>query len=878
MPEDTPAKIDGLNFRRSVTLALVLPLALMTLLAGLFLWQIVRLVNAEERVEHTDQVISRANTSQKLLIDMETGVRGYLITGNLDYLEPYNSASVQVGPALDDLKRLVSDNPTQVQRLEQIRTGYVTWSGYAEEVLSQRKSGGDYVLPVARGRGKRQMDAMRNLFQDFIGDEESLRTQRANATHAATRLTIVSGSGLALIVGLLLAFYTRRQLYSLSSSHERALSAEREQRELVRQERELLQVTLSSIGDAVIATDGEGKITFMNPIAEAVTGWTASEATGKALPEVFHVINEESRAEVESPVAKILREGVVVGLANHTALIARDGTEVPIADSGAPIRGVNGDIIGVVLVFRDVTEHKRAEEEFNRLQRRSIRILESVTDAFVAIDREWRFIYANPQAARILQRTPDELLGRKVWEVFPEAVDSNHYNELNRAMRDNVPVQFEEYYALLNAWAEVHVYPSDGGLSIYFQDISERKQQEQQRAELLANAQRAQKLAEEANRFKDEFLATLSHELRTPLTSIIGWVKMLRGDLVQEPLRSQALQTIERNADAQKQLIEDLMDVSRIITGKFRLDVRRVNLVSVIEAAIDTVRPAADAKGITIEQALDQSAGPVAGDPDRLQQVVWNLLSNAIKFSNKAGHIQVRLEPVESHVEVTVSDEGQGIDPQFLPNVFDRFRQADSSITRQKGGLGLGLAIARHLIELHGGTIQASSDGEGRGATFTIQLPVMAIQRDEDSAERMYPRLETAREPGYLRPDLVGVRVLVVDDEPDTRVLLKVALAQYGAEVKSAASAPEGLTLIQEFRPNVLIADIGMPEEDGYQFIKRVRALPETRGGRTPAAALTAYARLDDRMNALAQGFQVHIAKPINPDELALVVASLAER
>jgi PAS domain S-box-containing protein len=722
------------------------------------------------------------------------------------------------------------------------------------------------------------MDAMRNLFQDFIGDEESLRTQRANATHAATRLTIVSGSGLALIVGLLLAFYTRRQLYSLSSSHERALSAEREQRELVRQERELLQVTLSSIGDAVIATDGEGKITFMNPIAEAVTGWTASEATGKALPEVFHIINEESRAEVESPVTKVLREGVVVGLANHTALIAKDGGEVPIADSGAPIRGVNGDIIGVVLVFRDITEHKRAEEEFNRLQRRSVRILESVTDAFVAINREWSFIYANPQSARILQKTPEELLGRNIWEVFPGAVESNIYNEFNRAMRDNVPVQFEEYYALQDFWAEIHVYPSKEGLSIYFQDISERKRQERQRAELLANAQRAQKLAEEANRFKDEFLATISHELRTPLTSIIGWIKMLRGDLVHEPLRSQALQTIERNADAQKQLIDDLMDVSRVITGKFRLEVRRVDLTSVIEAAIDTVRPAAEAKGVTLVQSLDPSVGPVAGDPDRLQQVVWNLLSNAIKFSDKASRVQVKLEPVESYIEITVIDEGQGIDPHFLPNVFDRFRQADSSITRQKGGLGLGLAIARHLVELHGGTIQASSDGEGHGATFTIKLPVMAVEPGKDGAGGGYPRLETGRNQGGLRPDLVGVRVLVVDDEPDTRVLLKVALAQYGAEVKSAASAPEGLALIQEFRPNVLIADIGMPGEDGYQFIKRVRALSETRGGRTPAAALTAYARLEDRLNALAQGFQVHIPKPINPDELALVVASLAER
>jgi PAS domain S-box-containing protein len=387
--------------------------------------------------------------------------------------------------------------------------------------------------------------------------------------------------------------------------------------------------------------------------------------------------------------------------------------------------------------------------------------------------------------------------------------------------------------------------------------------------------------AEDANRLKDEFLATLSHELRTPLTSILGWARMLGGGRLDEDSTRRAIRTIERNAKAQSQLIEDILDVSRVITGKLRLEVQPVNLATVIESAINAVLPAADAKGIRLQRVLDTGASMISGDPARLQQIIWNLLSNAIKFTPKDGHVQVRLERVNSHVEITINDNGQGISPDILPYIFERFRQADSSITRAHGGLGLGLAIVRHLVEMHGGTVRAESHGDGQGATFTIKLPLVVMRtfdaRGASEADRVHPTA-SSDVPFNCPPELEGLRLLIVDDEADTRTLLKAVLEQCGASVVAVASASEALTLLKETRPDVLISDLGMPGEDGYALIKKVRALPVEDGGQTPSAALTAYARVEDRMKVLRAGFQIHIPKPVEPAELIAVVVNLAGR
>lgn len=385
---------------------------------------------------------------------------------------------------------------------------------------------------------------------------------------------------------------------------------------------------------------------------------------------------------------------------------------------------------------------------------------------------------------------------------------------------------------------------------------------------------------ERANQAKDEFLATVSHELRTPLNAMMGWATILRRGGLDEPTTAHALEVVERNARSQAQLIEDLLDVSRIISGKLRLDAVPVRLAQVVNAAVDVVHPAADAKGVRLEVVLDSLPGLVLGDPGRLQQVFWNLLANAVKFTPDGGRVWIRLRQLNSHVEIAVSDSGQGISREFLPFVFDRFRQADGSLARRHGGMGLGLAIVRHLVELHGGTVSAFSAGRDSGSTFTVNFPLMTA-RSVASLATATGRKQAKALPDIpidYAPTLEGLNLLVVEDEPDARELLTTIFQSCKAEVRGAGSPDEAIKLLAEWTPDVLISDIQMPGEDGYSLIRKVREGESNSGTRLPAVALTAHARVDDRVRALSAGFDAHVAKPVEPDELIMVVASLANR
>ena len=401
--------------------------------------------------------------------------------------------------------------------------------------------------------------------------------------------------------------------------------------------------------------------------------------------------------------------------------------------------------------------------------------------------------------------------------------------------------------------------------------IGELQRSEEAREQLLLRAERARAEAEAANRIKDEFLATLSHELRTPLTSLLGWSSVLREARRDEKVLKQGLDAIDRNAHVQAQLIDDLLDVSRIVSGKLHLDVIPLDLGSVTRAAINVVQPAADAKGITLDYWARPGLGAISADSARVQQIVWNLLSNAVKFTPHNGKIHIRVAQDDANATVTVSDTGQGIAPEFLPRVFDRFRQADSSTTRSFGGLGLGLAIVRHLVELHGGTVSAYSDGVGKGATFSASFPLLT-----DRTAPVAPHSGEIHSSEFRSLD--GLRVLLVDDEVETRQIISTVVQRTGAEVKTCTSAREALTELVAWRPHVILSDIGMPDEDGYSFINRVRSLPHDEGGATPAAALTAYARDEDRKQALDAGYQMHIAKPIGAGQLVNMIARLAGR
>jgi signal transduction histidine kinase/ActR/RegA family two-component response regulator len=393
-----------------------------------------------------------------------------------------------------------------------------------------------------------------------------------------------------------------------------------------------------------------------------------------------------------------------------------------------------------------------------------------------------------------------------------------------------------------------------------------------------AENERLYQQAEESSRLKEEFLATVSHELRNPLNAILGWSRMLRAGQVPEASVPKALDTIERNAQAQAQLIDDLLDVSRIMTGKLRMDVRPADPNLFIEAAVEAVKPAAEAKGIRLQTILDTGMISVPGDPIRLQQVIWNLLSNSIKFTTRGGRVQVRLERVNSHVEIIVSDTGQGIEPEFLPHVFDRFRQADQRTTRQHGGMGLGLAIVKNLVELHGGSVQAASPGNGHGATFTVQLPVVPVYQIDTEGGRVHPAARDLLPNTGFADRLDGTTILVVDDEADTRALLKAGLENCGANVTVASSAAEAFDALESQIPDVIISDIGMPDEDGYDLIRKLRSMPAEKGGSVPAIALTAYARVEDRLRALRSGYQMHVPKPVELAELVAVADSLVKR
>jgi PAS domain S-box-containing protein len=405
-------------------------------------------------------------------------------------------------------------------------------------------------------------------------------------------------------------------------------------------------------------------------------------------------------------------------------------------------------------------------------------------------------------------------------------------------------------------------------------DITERRLLEEERERLLAQERAGRALAEEASRAKDEFLANVSHELRTPLSPILAWSRLLQKDTSDPQRTRRALETIERCALAQAQLIEDLLDVSRIVAGRLRLDVQSVDPVAVIEAALHVVRPAADARQIRLQVALDPRTGTVAGDPARLQQVVWNLLSNAVKFTPKGGRVQVTLARVNSHLEIAVADSGKGIAPAFLPRVFERFQQADQGTTREHAGLGLGLAIVRHLVELHGGTVHAESDGDGRGAVFTVKLPLVPVERRASEGTRRHPQHPDVPRAPTTRV-LRDVKVLVVDDEPDSNEVVRTVLASAGAEVRTAASVAQAMEILGRWTPDVVVSDVGMPGEDGYALIRRMHG-HDGRARRVPAVAFTAYASVEDRIRLLSAGFSSHIAKPLDPDEMVAVVAAAA--
>jgi PAS domain S-box-containing protein len=671
-----------------------------------------------------------------------------------------------------------------------------------------------------------------------------------------------------------------------------------EQKRLARElatQQERFRVTLASIGDAVIACDLDGRITFLTGAAEALTGWPASEAVGRLLDDVFKIVHEKTREPVRNPAAMVMRLGRVVGLANHTALIHRDGSERPIADSAAPIRDGAGVIAGAVLVFRDVTEHRRAEDTLAEQREWLETTLESIGDAVIATDVHARIEFMNPVAEHLTGWRLDDARGRVCGEVFRivnertrKPVDS----PVQRVLAEGTVVGLANHTVLIAADGTEHPIDDSGapirnrsgrivGVVLVFRDITERRRAETERHNdalerdrLLESERAAHAEAERASRVKDEFVAMVSHELRTPLNAILGWTHLMSQSRDDRDILARGLDVIVRNTRVQAQLISDLLDMSRIVSGKLRLTIEKVDMKPLVEAAIETVQQAADAKRIPIQKRLEAS-NAIAGDPGRIQQIIWNLLWNAVKFTPDGGEIVVGLRQRSSDIELTVTDTGVGIRREFLPHIFERFEQGNPSITRRFGGLGLGLAIVKHLVDMHGGTIAAESEGEGKGARFTVLLP--AGSAAEAAAGPAHAGLEPVELVGGELDALQGMRILVVEDEKDTLEFLGRFLVSRGAEVVHATSAAQALALLPTAQVNVLISDIGLPDVDGYELLRQIRRMDASASGGIPAIALTAYARAEDRLLAFRAGYQAHVAKPVDPSELVTTILDLAK-
>jgi PAS domain S-box-containing protein len=635
---------------------------------------------------------------------------------------------------------------------------------------------------------------------------------------------------------------------------------------LQRRERQLDHL-LESISDGFIVLDRAWRYQFVNARAAQLARRPREELLGQCIWDEFPEL-------VGTPFEIEARHAVTDDVSRYMEFFddrRRIWSEVRMFPSRA----------GLAIYLQDITERKQAEMASFHLTA----LVRSSDDAIVSKDLNGIIRTWNPAAEKMFGYTAAEAVGRHITLIIPSErrhEEDEVQERIRRGMADHFEtVRIRKDGTMVDISLTVSPVRSTAGeiigASKIARDISDRKRAEEELRLSLARERAAREEAEGASRAKDEFLAVLSHELRTPLNAVYGWANILKSGEVDEATAARGLDAIVRNSNAQVQLIDDLLDVSRIVSGKMRLDVQKVDLDLVVKAALDSMSPAAAAKSIRLHTVLDPRAGPITGDPNRLQQVVWNLVSNAVKFTPRGGRIQIHLQRIDSHVELVVSDTGQGIGPELLPFLFERFRQGDSSTTRQHEGLGLGLALVKYLTELHGGTVSAYSLGAGKGATFTVKLPLTIVQAAPETEPGEHPTAaRTVR--ALAGPRLDGLRILVVDDDQDSLDLASAILSGAGAVVTTSRSAAEALELVRHGRPDVLISDIEMPGEDGYALIRKVRGLDRSSGGATPAVALTAYGRVEDRLRTISAGYSMHVPKPVQPVELTTIVASLAGR
>ncbi len=812
-----------------------------------------RLIANDARVAHSREVLAALEALQLSVTDAETGQRGYLLTtpGHDEFRQPYDEAARTIREQFDHLRELTAEDPGQQPRLEALRRAADAKLDELHALVGlQRDRGpGAALARVLTGEGRRRMDAVRAAVADMEDRERQLLADRAResaASASATRWLIPLGAIVSVqVLGLAYALIRRE-------SAVRRAAAER-----VRREREWFETTLLGIGDGVIATDDKGRVRLLNPVAEALTGWKTGEAAGLPVTEVFRIVNERTRQPVASPVERCLAEGAVVGLANHTVLIAKDGAERPIDDSGAPIRS-GAAVVGAVLVFRDITERRQAEREAEKA-REVFRLAHQVGRI-----GHWEW---NPATGGEEWPPETEALYGLAPGAFPgghrDWVELLHPDDRDRAERDvQRALETGRYVAEFRVvrpdgtvrWLEARaeVFKDGSGKPVRVvgvdMDVTDRK--------------RAEEALREANRRKDDFLALLGHELRNPLAPVRTALSVVREGAAADPYVARFGPVIERQLAHLVRLVDDLLDVSRINRGKVELRKRAVNLTALAALAAESSRPGLDARRHHFELDLPRCAVWVEADPDRVEQVVCNLLNNAGRYTPPGGRVRLSLGREGDEAVLRVRDSGIGIRPESLSTIWEMFRQAERVEGTAPEGLGLGLTLVRRLVELHGGRVEAASDGPGQGSVFTVRLPALPVGACPP---------ERAPQPTAPGPS-ESLSVLVVDDNKDAADTLALVLQLAGHRTRTAGDGPQALAAAREFRPEAALVDIGLPGDlDGYEVARRLRQEPGMEG--MLLVAVTGYGTAEDMARAREAGFDGHITKPADTNSVRRLLA-----
>jgi PAS domain S-box-containing protein len=805
------------------------------------------------RVDHARRVVVGIEHALSVLKDAETGQRGYLLTGKDRYLGPYRSADAELDKILDQLEDLTADNQRQKGKIAELRRLATDKMVELRQTVALRdEKGEDAALGVVQSDlGLGIMDRARKVVADLEGEEERLLAQRSAATQdaihrAITTFAVTTGMALALL--MMVIDLNRRD----HIQRERAGEA-------IRQSESWLSTTLTSIGDAVIATDGDGRVRFLNPIAETLTGWTQGEAAGRTLEEIFVIVNETTRQPVESPVDRVIREGVIVGLANHTIVIARDGTETAIEDSAAPIKDREGRVIGVVMVFQDATERRRHQEALRESEARFRQMVESIPQLAWMAHPNGNIFWYNRRWYDYTGTVPEQMEGGGWRSVHDPAVLPTVEIRWRAAIDSGEP--FDMVFPLKGADGMFRPFltrimplkDEQGRVVRWFGTNTDITESQELEAALLA----AKDEAEHANKAKDRFLAVLSHELRTPLNPILlAASSMLERTPDPEEVRT-TLEMIRQNVMLQSRLIDDLLDVMRIVRGKMPLHWEVIDGHSLIRQAIQICQSEIFGKELRLEMDLMANEYYLNADPMRFQQVIWNIVKNAVKFTPSGGLITIRSRNEDGggieNLVIEVSDTGIGIEPDILPLIFDPFQQGETKITRKFGGLGLGLAICRGIVESHGGTLTAESPGEGRGTTFRITLKTIPSPAPTNGAP-------TGGEPTETPAALSSLKLLIVEDEPATLRLMARLLKGLGHEVMTANTIAAALAEVEAGGFDLIVSDIGLPDGSGLELMRRVVAL----WGPVPAIALTGYGMDEDIQRSREAGFRAHLTKPID--------------